>query len=168
MKLKDNFVYVCFHKGKGIVGRLISLWTLGEYAHVEFVYNGMKYLANPGGIRKEKYTYEKHHDLFELSYLVDPAKIMEFFEATDGFGYDYKGIGKAQFLMQKNRLTAHNMNEYFCSEWVAHAIDYALNYKLEYEGKGLNEKGYFKFNPQRLYKYLKDQQLIDRKVEDNE
>ncbi len=33
-------MYVCFHRGKGIVGKMISLWTLGEYAHVEFVYNG--------------------------------------------------------------------------------------------------------------------------------
>ena len=168
MKLKENFMYVCFHKGKGIVGKAISLWTLGEYAHVEFVYNGKKYLANPGGVRSEDYKYEKNHDLYELSFLVDFEKILQFFKATEGLKYDYKGIVNAQFLMKDNRDTAHNKNEYFCSEWALHAIDYATDYRLMYKDEALNQKGYYKFNPQRMYKYLKEQQLIDRKVENNE
>lgn len=163
-QLKENFLYLCFHKGKGLIGRLISLWTLGEYAHVEFVYNGKKYLANPGGIRCEDYKYEKHHDLYEVSMIVDIPKILEFFYATEGLPYDFRGILKAQFLMKDNRFEDHNVNEYFCSEWVLAAIDFATNYKLTYEGKGLNEKGYFKFNPQRLYKYLKNNDLLVRKV----
>ncbi len=52
MELKENFMYVCFHKPSGLIGGLISLWTVGKYAHAEFVYNGYKYLANPGGVRK--------------------------------------------------------------------------------------------------------------------
>ena len=163
-RLKENFLYLCFHKGKGIIGRFIALWTIGEYAHVEFVYNGKKYLANPGGIRCEDYKYEPHHDLYEVSMIVDIPKILEFFYATEGLPYDFRGILKAQFLMKDNRFCDHNVNEYFCSEWVLAAIDFATNYKLTYKGKGLNEKGYFKFNPQRLYKYLQNNDLLVRKV----
>ncbi len=70
--------------------------------------------------------------------------------------------------MKDNRDTAHNKNEYFCSEWALHAIDYATDYRLMYKDEALNQKrNIIKFNPQRMYKYLKEQQLIDRKVENN-
>ena len=165
MELKENFMYVCFHRGKGVIGKAIAWWTLGLYSHAEFVYNGKKYLANPGGIRMEDYCYKPSHDLYELNYIVNIEKILDFFSSTENLPYDWKAIKNAQFKWGDDRIKDQNVNEYFCSEFVLHAIDYALNYKLTYEGKGVNEKGYFKFNPNRLYTYLKEQQLIDRKVE---
>ena len=164
-ELKENFAYVCFHKGKGLIGRFIGLWTLGDYAHVELIYNGKKYLANPGGVRCEDYIYKPHHDLYELNYIVDIEKLMDFFEATEGFPYDFRALYKSQFLMGKDRDKDQNPNEYFCSEWLLAALDYATNYKYTYKGKGINEKGYFKFNPERLYKYLREMDLLVRKVD---
>ena len=164
MELKENFVYICFHKPNGLIGSLISLWTVGKYAHAEFVYNGYKYLSNPGGVRKEPYEYKKNHDLYELSYVVSPEKIIEFFKMTEGLPYDMKAIIKAQFLMGNDHLKDQDPDAYFCSEFVLAAIDYALNYKLMYGKVGLNEKGYFKFNPERLYKYLKNRNFINEKV----
>lgn len=162
--LKENFMYVCFHKPTGIVGSLISLWTLGKYAHAEFIYNGEKYLSNPGGVRKESYVYKKNHDIYELNYLVDPNKIIEYFEMVEGMPYDWKAIKKAQLLMGNDSLKDQDPNAYFCSEFVLAAIDWALNFKLMYGKAGLNEKGYFKFNPERLYKYLKNRNLITEEV----
>ena len=75
-----------------------------------------------------------------------------------------KAIMKAQFLMGNDRFKDQDPEALFCSEFVLAAIDWALNYKLMYGKTGLNEKGYFKFNPERLYKYLKNRNFINEKV----
>ena len=162
-ELKEDVMYVCFHKPSGIAGLLISLWTAGKYSHAEFIYNGKKYLSNPGGVRCEDYVHKRNHDIYELNSLIDPKKILEYFEMVEGMPYDWKAIRKAQFLMGNDSLKDQDPNAYFCSEFVLAAIDWALNYKLMYGKAGLNEKGYFKFNPERLYKYLKHRNLIEEK-----
>lgn len=158
--LKKDTLYICFHKPKSLVGFLISAWTLGNYSHCEFVYNNEVYLANPGGVRKEPYIPKKNFDIYEVSALVNIDKIMEFFEMTKGSGYDYKGIIESQLFFAGN---GHNLDEFFCSEWCLNAIDYALNYRLQYGKRAMTKKGYNKFNPERLYKYLKKINLINGK-----
>lgn len=165
MDLKENTMYICFHKPSGLIGGLISLWTVGKYSHAEFIYNGNKYLSNPGGIRKEPYVHKWNHDIYEMNSLVPTDKILEFFDMTEGLPYDMKAIIKAQFLMGNDSMKDQDPNAYFCSEFVLAAIDYALNYNLMYGKVGLNEKGYFKFNPERLYKYLKKRFIINTKKE---
>ena len=76
-ELKEDVMYVCFHKPSGIAGLLISLWTAGKYSHAEFIYNGKKYLSNPGGVRYEDYVHKRNHDIYELNSLIDPKKILE-------------------------------------------------------------------------------------------
>ena len=66
MHLEKDKLYISFHKPRGIVGLLISVWTLGKYSHCEFVHNGNVYLANPGGVRDEVFKYKKNMDIFEL------------------------------------------------------------------------------------------------------
>lgn len=155
-KLKENFLYISFHKASGLLGRAIGLWTLGQYAHAEFIYNGEILLANPGGVRKKQYKPNPNADIYEVNYIVNIEKVIEFCEKQIGKGYDYKGIALAQFLMGQG----HNDDEWFCSELCLGAIDYAMDYKLTYGKKPLKKKGYQKFNPQRLYVYLLKRELI--------
>ena len=165
IKLKPNFLYISFHKPKSIIGLLISAWTLGKYSHCEFIYNDKVYLANPGGVREQPFKYKKNFDIYEISALVNIEKVIEFFEMTKGSGYDYKGIIESQLFFAGK---GHNLDEFFCSEWCLNAIDYALNYKLQYGKSSVLKKGYNKFNPERLYKYLKKIELIGGKTNERQ
>lgn len=159
--LKENFLYVSFHKPRGIIGAAISLWTLGKYAHAEFVYNGMVYYSNPGGVNKKPWVHDDNMEYYELSARIDIDKVMEFFEMTVGQPYDMKGIVQSQFLFM---YSGHNLDEFFCSEWVLNAIDFALDNTLKYKDKSIADKGYNKFNPTRLYKYLLEQELLENRT----
>ena len=162
MKLEKDKLYICFHKPKSIVGGLIALWTLGKYSHCEFIYNDEVYLANPGGIRRQNFKYKKNYDIYELHKHIEASDVLEFFEEVEGMDYDYRGILGSQFLWFLN---SHDDKKYFCSEFCLNAIDYALQFSLTWNLIELRHKGYHKFNPQRLYKYLKDMELINEKEE---
>lgn len=155
-ELKPNFLYISFHRPRNIIGSLIALWTLGKYSHTEFIYNGNAYLANPGGVRKQKYKHKEHFDIYEIVGF-NPQEVIDFFQVTEGKPYDYPAIFGSQLFYFLN---AQDDDKYFCSEWCLNALDYAANYKLHWKGKKIKEKGYHKFNPQRLYKYLKSQYFI--------
>ena len=161
MELKKDVLYISFHKPKGLVGHLIAGWTLGKYSHVEFIYNDEVILANPGGVRRQSYTYKTNYDIFELDNHIEAADILEFFEEVKGAGYDYKGILGSQFLWFLN---SHDDKKYFCSEFCLNAIDYALQFSLTWNFKELKYKGYHKFSPVRLHKYLKDMELIKERT----
>ena len=157
MKLEKNKLYISFHKPKSVIGTLIALWTLGNYSHCEFIYNGTVYLANPGGVRKQLFIMKKHYEIYELDKSIEAQDILEFFNEVEGAGYDYQGILGSQFLWFLN---SHDDKKYFCSEFCLNAIDYALQFSLTWDFKELKAKGYHKFNPARLYKYLRDMELI--------
>ena len=159
-QLEKDKLYISFHKPKSLVGLLISAWTLGNYSHCEFIYNNTVYLANPGGVRKQPFEYKKNFDIYELDKTIGAQDILEFFEEVEGAGYDYKGILGSQFLWFLN---SHDDDRYFCSEFCLNAIDYALQFSLTWNFKDLKHKGYHKFNPARLYKYLKDMELLREK-----
>lgn len=158
-KLKKDTLYICFHKPKSLVGFLITAWTLGKYSHSEFVYNSDVYFANPGGLRCENYRYKKNHDLYELDKNIEFNDIYDFFKEFEGAGYDYKGILGSQFAWFLN---SHDKDKFFCSEFCLNAIDYALQFSLTWNFKELKDK-YNKFNPERLFKYLKKMELIGEK-----
>ena len=157
-KLKKDVLYISFHKPKGLVGHLIAGWTLGNYSHCEFIYNDEVILANPGGVRKQPFEYKKNFDIFELNKNIEAQDILEFFEEVEGAGYDYQGILGSQFLWFLN---SHDDKKYFCSEFCLNAIDYALQFSLTWNFKELKYKGYHKFSPVRLFKYLKDMEIIN-------
>ena len=160
-QLEKDKLYISFHKPKSLVGLLISAWTLGNYSHCEFIHNDTVYLANPGGIRKQPFVMKKNFEVFELDKTIEAQDILEFFEEVEGAGYDYQGILGSQFLWFLN---SHNDKKYFCSEFCLNAIDYALQFSLTYKLKSLEHKGYNKFSPNRLFKYLKEMELIKERT----
>ena len=161
MQLEKDKLYISFHKPKSPIGYAISLWTLGNYSHCEFIYNNTVYLANPGGVRKQPFEYKKNFDIFELDKSIQAQDIIDFFEEVKGKGYDYQGILGSQFLWFLN---SHDEEKYFCSEFCLNAIDYALQFSLTYKLKSLEHKGYNKFSPNRLFKYLKEMELIKERT----
>ena len=156
MQLEKDKLYISFHKPKSLVGLLISAWTLGNYSHCEFIYNNEVYLANPGGVRKQPFEYKKNFDIFELDSNIEAQDILEFFEEVKGAGYDYQGILGQFFYASK----VQNDDRYFCSEFCLNAIDYALQFTLTYKLKSLKDRVGYQFSPSKLFKYLKDMELI--------
>ena len=159
MQLEKDKLYICFHKPKRLVGHLIALWTLGKYSHVEFIYNGQVFLSNPGGVRTRKFEYQKNMEIYELDKNIDPKDVIEFFRTAQGKGYDYLGILGQFFYADK----VQDDNRFFCSEFCLNAIDYALQFTLTYKGKSLKDRVGYQFSPVKLYKYLKNMELIDEK-----
>lgn len=160
-QLRKDKLYISFHKPKSLIGGLIALWTLGNYSHCEFIYNDTVYLANLGGVRKQPFEYKKNFDIFELDKSIEAQDILEFFEEVKGAEYDYKGILGSQFIWFLN---SQDEDKYFCSEFCLNAIDYALQFSLTYKLKSLEHKGYNKFSPNRLFKYLKEMELIKERT----
>ena len=153
--LKKDTLDICFHKPRNLVGHLISIWTVGKYSHCEFIFNNKVYLANPGGVREQPFIRKENFDIYEVVGF-NVQEILDFFEITKGSPYDYPGIFGQLFYF----LNVQDDDKYFCSEWCLNALDYAADYKLNWRNKKIKEKGYHKFNPQRLYKYLKSQYFI--------
>ena len=159
MQLEKDKLYICFHKPKRLIGHLIALWTLGKYSHCEFIYNGQIFLSNPGGVRTRKFEYQKNMEIYELDKNIDPKDVIEFFRTAQGKGYDYLGILGQFFYADK----VQDDNRFFCSEFCLNAIDYALQFTLTYKGKSLKDRVGYQFSPVKLYKYLKDMELIKEK-----
>ena len=157
--IEKDKLYICFHKPKRLIGHLIALWTLGKYSHCEFIYNGQIFLSNPGGVRTRKFEYQKNMEIYELDKNIDPKDVIEFFRTAQGKGYDYLGILGQFFYADK----VQDDNRYFCSEFCLNAIDYALQFTLTYKGKSLKDRVGYQFSPAKLYKYLKNMELIDEK-----
>ena len=143
MQLEKDKLYISFHKPKSIIGFLITLRTLGKYSHCEFVHNDYVYLSNPGGVRKKPFVYKDNMDIFKK---------------LKGKGYDYGAI----FFSQLLELGIEHKDRYFCSELCIHLINKGLDESLTYNLKTLKAN---QFSPAKLYKYLKDMELLGRKVE---
>ena len=159
MQLEKDKLYISFHKPKRLIGHLIALWTLGKYSHVEFIYNDQVFLSNPGGVRTRKFEYQKNMEIYELDKNIDPKDVIEFFRTAQGKGYDYLGILGQFFYADK----VQDDNRFFCSEFCLNAIDYALQFTLTYKGKSLKDRVGYQFSPAKLYKYLKNTELIKEK-----
>lgn len=159
-QLEKDKLYISFHRPKSLVGLLISAWTLGNYSHCEFIYNNEVYLANPGGVIKQPFEYKKNFDIFELDKTIEANDILEFFEEVEGAGYDYQGILGQFFYASK----VQNDERYFCSEFCLNAIDYALQFTLTYRLKSLKDRVGYQFNPSKLYRYLKEMELIKERT----
>ena len=159
MQLEKEKLYICFHKPKSIVGFLISAWTLGKYSHCEFIYNNQVFLSNPGGVRTKKFNYQKNFEIFEMDSSVRTEDIIEFYNTAQGKGYDYLGILGQFFYANK----VQDDDRYFCSEFCLNSIDYALQFTLTYKGKSLKDRVGYQFNPSKLFKYLKNMELIKEK-----
>lgn len=158
MYLEKDKLYISFHRPKTILGLLITLRTLGKYSHCELVYNDYVYLSNPGGARIKPFVYKENMDIYELDSHIEIRMVLEEFKRLKGKGYDYWAI----FLAQLLELGIEHKDKYFCSELCIHLINKGLDDSLTYNLKTLKESA---FSPVKLYKYLKDMELLKRKVE---
>ena len=155
--LKKDTLYICFHRPKTILGLLITLRTLGKYSHCEFVYNNYVYLSNPGGVRIKPFVRKENMDIYELDSHIEVPIVLEEFMKIKGKGYDYGAILFSQLL----ELGIEHKDKYFCSELCLHLINKGLDDSLTYNLKTLKASA---FSPSKLYKYLKDMELIKGKV----
>lgn len=158
MQLERDKLYISFHKPKSLIGFLISLRTLGKYSHCEFIYNDYVYLSNPGGVRIKPFVYKENMDIFELDSHIEIPVVLKEFMKLKGKGYDYGAI----FFSQLLELGIEHKDKYFCSELCLHLINKGLDESLTYNLKTLKAS---EFSPSKLYKYLKDMELLGRKVE---
>ena len=156
--LKRDTLYISFHKSKSLVGFLISLRTFGKYSHCEFIYNDYVYLSNPGGVRIKPFVYKSNMDIYELDSNINIPTFLKEFEKIKGKGYDYWAIVLSQLL----EIGIEHKDKYFCSEMCIFLINKALDESLTYNLKTLKASA---FSPAKLYKYLKDMELLGRKVE---
>ena len=158
MQLEKNKLYISFHKPKSIIGFLITLRTLGKYSHCEFIYNDYVYLSNPGGVRIKPFVYKDNMDIFELDRHIEIPVVLKEFMKLKGKGYDDGAI----FFSQLLELGIEHKDKYFCSELCIHLINKGLDESLTYNLKTLKAN---QFSPAKLYKYLKDMELLGRKAE---
>ena len=105
------------------------------------------------------FVHKENMDIYELDGNIDADDVLAFFGKNKGKGYDYLGILGQFFYAQK----VQDDDRYFCSEFCLNAIDYALQFTLTYKLKSLKDRVGYEFNPHRLYKYLKNMELIDEK-----
>ena len=154
--LKRDTLYISFHKPKSLVGFLISLRTFGKYSHCEFIYNDYVYLSNPGGVRIKPFVYKSNMDIYELDSNINIPTFLKEFEKIKGKGYDYWAIVLSQLL----EIGIEHKDKYFCSEMCIFLINKALDESLTYNLKTLKASA---FSPSKLYKYLKDMELIKEK-----
>ncbi len=118
--------------------KLIAFWTRSEYSHCEIEHNGYRYGSNPakkGKIMKwaRSEPSKKYWEMVDID--LDPKKLEEFINKTNGAKYDWLGIFLSQFLPFK----IHSKKRYFCSEWIAEALGYKKPHT---------------YSPQKLYKSL--------------
>jgi hypothetical protein len=139
---------IAFYKGfsGNIFDKLISIWTLHKYSHVEIVdSNNVSYSSSPrdGGVRKKNIDYNNDKwDLYDIH--ISNNSIENIMTITNGRKYDWIGIFLYHFLPFK----IQDKDRWYCSEWVATV---------------LNDSGYsIKTNltPGNLFKQLKSKKII--------
>ena len=122
-------IKIAFYRGHGrLRDRAIRWWTRSPYSHVELV------LPNNGGwigiyppdsprVRLRAYndSYKRNEwDFINLSVTREQVEaILDFYDKTKGQGYDWVGMVLSHVTPFKIKKT----NKWYCSEWVAYALD---------------------------------------------
>ncbi len=110
---------IAFLKGKGILDRLIQIWTLSKYSHCEMVFtDGMTVgtsLGMPFTVTKQTNAFYSPGlwDMVEVKLTPDEEeKVKKFALEQVGKKYDWMGIYLSQILPFRMQKT----NKWFCSE----------------------------------------------------
>ena len=120
-------IKVAFFKGEGnIINRIVRWWTNSIYSHAELVLpDGITWLGISPFLKSKvdsrfKIEYEPSEwDFISIKVTQEQLDIiMEFFEATEGQGYDWAGMLLSQFLPCKIK----HKKRWYCSEWIAYAL----------------------------------------------
>ena len=122
MKIK-----VAFYKGKGnFINGIVRWWTKSVYSHAEIVlpdgitWIGISpFLKSKVASRKKIIIDYSEWDFVDINVNQEQLDIvMEFFEYTEGHGYDWIGMLLSQFLPCKIK----HKKRWYCSEWIAYAL----------------------------------------------
>jgi len=98
----------------------IRLRTGSIYSHCELLHKGLAYSSSvrDKGVRVKVLDFPREGwDLIALPN-ADPVWLLDFFEATKGQGYDWRGI----ILGHALGLRINEDDKWFCSEWCAAAL----------------------------------------------
>lgn len=122
MKIK-----VAFYKGKGnCLNGIVRWWTKSNYSHAEIMLpDGITWIGISPFLKSKVASRKKLIiDYSEWDFVDIPVNqeqldiIMEFFEDTEGHGYDWAGMLLSQFLPCKIK----HKKRWYCSEWIAYAL----------------------------------------------
>ena len=122
MKIK-----VAFYKGKGnFINGIVRWWTKSVYSHAEIMlpdgitWIGISpFLKSKVASRKKIIIDYSEWDFVDINVNQEQLDIvMEFFEYTEGHGYDWIGMLLSQFLPCKIK----HKKRWYCSEWIAYAL----------------------------------------------
>ena len=123
MKIK-----IAFFKGeeKGWLHRFIRWYTKSEYSHAELIMpDGETWVGISPFLKSKVDSREKlivDNLEWDFVYLDVTSEqhdiILEFFEETKGFGYDWVGMMLSQFSPCRIK----HKKRWYCSEWIAYAL----------------------------------------------
>lgn len=134
--MSDNSIRIAFYKDKSkLIYKIISWWTKSQYVHAELVLpNGITWVSiSPFSLSrvclKIKTSYDP--DLWDFIDIPlnprEPVKdyqlqqLHKFIESTQGSKYDWIGMLLSQF----GPYIVKNKNKWYCSEWIAYALQYS-------------------------------------------
>jgi len=122
MKIK-----VAFYKGKGNwKNKVIRWWTKSPFSHVELVLPDEKtwisispFLTSKVAARNKEQVTLDNWQFVEIQVTEQQVEVIkEFYEFTEGCGYDWIGMLFSQFLP----FHIKRRNKWYCSEWIAYAL----------------------------------------------
>jgi len=120
-------IKVAFYKGKGnCLNGIVRWWTKSDYSHAEIMLpDGITWIGISPFLKSKVASRKKLIiDYSEWDFVDIPVNqeqldiIMEFFEDTEGHGYDWAGMLLSQFLPCKIK----HKKRWYCSEWIAYAL----------------------------------------------
>jgi hypothetical protein len=120
-------ISVAFYKGKGDwKNKIIRWWTKSPYSHAELILPDKKTWISISPLltskleSRVKVTYCKEKwDVIEIPVTQQQLDvIIEFYNFTEGSGYDWIGMFLSQFLPY----TIKRQGKWYCSEWIAYAL----------------------------------------------
>ena len=165
-KFRKDRIYLSFSQGRTDYGKMISFLTNGPCSHVDLILDGKRYTAlTKTGVGKYILAENDYITVFELSKDFDKKLLLEFFEETKGHKYSFSNILDGQLLRRQGK----EKDAYFCSQWVAEALDrcYTGNKTLMIKNRPLLEYGTSKINPNGLFLFIMENRkryITDYKV----
>lgn len=134
--MSNNSVRIAFYKGGSkLRHRIISWWTKSKYTHAELILpDNMTWVSITPFLQskvllrvKRNYNPEKWNIIEiplnprEAVKIYQLDQLYRFIEETQGLKYDWIGMILSQF----GPYTVKNKNKWYCSEWIAHALQYS-------------------------------------------
>lgn len=122
-------IRIAFYKGDGSWWNgVVKWWTKSQYSHAELVMPDeitwisiSPFLTSRVESREKKEYDENSWDFIDF-FISEKEyhEIEDFYEETKGSKYDWAGMLLSQILPVKYRIK--NVNKWYCSEWIAHAL----------------------------------------------